>query len=238
MPFQVRPKEGGDAYNPQRDLAYCYAPAMKEALRALDEANWTVEIRALCDYLDVAEEEVSDAVKAITEAHIAFITDANINHAEEALRNAGWYNQRAEVRYMIYGRLGEVILGGFFMAIRDVRMMGAEPPHPFDIADLIAEGKRISGQFARKDPEETSEDISQNHTIQLQFARNALEEQERLLQTSSRALVVMTEQKAAVQSCLDDIVSSGLWRGIRFAFVSWWRQDEVRRDEAKQNQTD
>lgn len=238
---QVRPKSGGDAYSPQRDLAYCYAPAMKEAMRSLDAANWTVEIRALIQALGVTEQAISIAVEALTNAHVAFITDSSVRHADDALRSAGWYNQPVEVRYLIYGRLGEVMLGGFFLAIRDVRVLGEEPPHARVIADYVAEGLRVAEQLGRtgvgattdEDAPPTLVEVQLERralVVQLQFARRALEESKLLLKRAgqlakvgSAALHSAAKIADCLQTQLDYIDSLGLWRGICRAVVTWWQ---------------
>ena len=223
---QVRPRGGGDAYSPQRDLAYCYPPAMKEALRALDKERWTDEVRALFRTLHVTENEVSRAVKALTDAHTAFIMDPQVKCAVDALRNAGWYNQRAEVRYLIYGRLGEVMLGGFFLAIRDVRMLGEEPPHSREIADFIVEGLRVARLYDLERPPEISPPapVEKSALVQLQFTRRALEEQQlecNRLQHRCRLEAREARKAVAAESLIAGINGLGLWSGICRAIRVW-----------------
>lgn len=215
---QVRPKGGGDPYSPQRDLAYCYPPAMKEALRALDQENWTKEVQGLFWGLRVTEGEVSLAVKALTDAHVAFITDPEVKYAADALRNAGWYDQRPEVRYFIYGRLGEVMLGGFFLAIRDVRMLGEELPHPREVADFIVEGLRVAGRSPEISAPAPAEESA---LVQLQFARRALEERHEAHKRLWRDYRREVRDGVAANDLLDDINSLGLWSGICRAIRVW-----------------
>ncbi len=216
---QIRPKGGGDPYSPQRDLAYCYPAAMKEALRALDQENWTDEVQGLFWGLRVTEEEVSLAVKALTDAHLAFIMDPQVKHADDALRNAGWYEARPEVRYFIYGRLGEVMLGGFFLAIRDVRMLGEELPHPREVADFIVEGLRVAG----RSPEISAPaPVDKSCHVQLQFARRALKEKQQMYAGLQRTYRTEVLDGIVANDLVDDINSLGLWSGICRAIKVWW----------------
>jgi hypothetical protein len=214
---------------------------MKEALHSLDEANWTVEIRELFRILNVTEEEVSIAVKAITDAHLAFITDPEVHYADDALRTAGWYNQRPEVRYLIYGRLGEVMLGGFFLAIREVRMLGDEPPHATEIADFIVEGLRVAQQLGRTGPPDAN--MNDGAAVELQFSRRARSEQNQLLKlqrqalgTAQKEVQAQQERAATAAEALRRVNSLNLWSGLCRAISVWWHGNTSQTpDDAKTN---
>ena len=142
--LQVRPRgSDGPLYNPQRDLAYVYAPAMREALRALDQVNWTSELRGVIDQLGITEEDISVAVGKLTEAHRYFVGDDTVQEPVDALNKVGWYDVKPGARYLIYGRLGEVMLGGFFIALRDVTAPGQGVLQGKEICDLVAAGKLV-----------------------------------------------------------------------------------------------
>jgi len=190
-----RPASGGLPYCPQRDLAYCYIPAMREALLALDQENWTDEIRELVERLDVSEEDISKAVASLTKAHLSFVTDFTVETAHEALTQAGWYTHKAAVRYFIYGRLGEVILGGFFLAIRDVAIVGETPPNTREIGDFIAEGLRIAGRLDNvallltKTEREMDEPFrAASLAVQLRLADQALDEARAIVDQKTREI--------------------------------------------------
>jgi hypothetical protein len=120
---------------------------MMEALRALDAKHWTVELAVLAGHLEVTEEMISEAVAALMDAHANFLNNEAVTTAQEALTQAGWYKQDAGVRYFIYGRLGEVMLGGFFMALRDVTAQHNPPRPATGLADLIAAGRGVAGRL-------------------------------------------------------------------------------------------
>lgn len=142
--LQVRPRgSDGPLYNPQRDLAYIYAPAMREALRALDKVNWTPELQVTIALLGITEEDISVAVGKLTEAHRYFVGDDTVQAPVDALNKVGWYDVKPGARYLIYGRLGEVMLGGFFIALRDVTSPGQGALQGKEICDLVAAGKLV-----------------------------------------------------------------------------------------------
>jgi len=147
----VRPKGGNEPlYSPQRDLAYIYAPAMKEAIRALDRDQWTETFKILITRLQLTEADISAAVGCIVEAHKLFVNVPTIKTAEDALVQAGWYECHFGARYLIYGRLGEVILGGFFLALRDVSPYADESAQQHQIADFIAEGVGVANRLSKQ----------------------------------------------------------------------------------------
>lgn len=141
--LQVREKGAGKDnrfYNPNRDIAWLYAPAMKEAIFALDECNWTSGIRAIIEATGITEDDISEAVAALVKAHVLFTNVRSVSTPEDALVTAGFFQCKPAARYLITGRLGEVMLGGFFVAVRDVTHAGQEPPMSRDIAEFVAAG--------------------------------------------------------------------------------------------------
>jgi len=159
MTTQFRPfGSDGPLYSPQRDLAYIYAPAMKEALTALDRVQWTEEIRELIGQLGITEADIALGVERLVEAHKYFVNDSDVDVPVKALIYSGWYATPTAARYLIYGRLGEVILGGFFLALRDVTQQGKASPQAADIADFIAAGVGVARRL-RDVPVEDEESV-------------------------------------------------------------------------------
>lgn len=166
--LSMRPKGGGPSYAPQRDLAYVYPHAMKEAFVALDKANWSDEMTALIKKLGITEEDIGKAAFTLAEASNMFLNVEDIASANDALVKAGWYDHPVAVRYLIYGRLGEVMLGGFFVAIRDISGMDEEAANKREVADLIAAGKVIMCHSIRTVVEEPAK-VSQVLRLQAEL---------------------------------------------------------------------
>jgi hypothetical protein len=200
---------------------------MKEALRALDKENWNDDIRVLIALFGATEEDISRAVKSITDAHMMMISDVTVKTAEEALRVAGWYEHPACVRYLIYSRLGEVMLGGFFLAIRDVRMIGSVPPHAREIGDFIAEGLRVAGREEEyiKDAfkEEEGPPSLASACTQWRLAMTALAESQMEVQVLSRRCAGLERVVKGANQLAEYINNLGLWSGICRAISVWWR---------------
>lgn len=170
--MQLRPKDSnGPMYSPQRDLAYIYAPAVTEALQALDEANWTPEMRDLLAQMGVTEEMIGLAAKDLSQAHQLLINVDGIDSAHDALTQAGWYNHPASVRSVIYARMGEVIMGGFLIAIRDISRYGEESAQTRQIADLVAAGRMVLERSLQPSvPRDEDKQLKQILSLQAELA--------------------------------------------------------------------
>lgn len=141
---QIRPGNGdGPIYSPQRDLAYIFAPAMKEALTALDLVNWTPEIKGIIDRLGITEDDIGEAVQKLTEAQYFITNHPDVREPNDILEKVGWYETKPAARYLIYGRVGEVLFGGFFIALRDTSIYADENQQAKEIADIIAAGRLV-----------------------------------------------------------------------------------------------
>lgn len=177
--MQIRPRNGdGPAYSPQRDLAWIYAPAMREALQALDQVRWTDEMAALIQKLGITEEDISVAVATLVDAHRYIVNHADVATPVQALETAGWYRSKPEARYLIYGRLGEVLFGGFFLALRDTSEFCKESSQAKEIAEFIAAGRLVmirgSGATAPLTPVAEAEQALETLKAMLNSSRDAL----------------------------------------------------------------
>ena len=122
---QFRPKGStGPMYNPQRDLAYCYMPALEEAVKGLTVEAAPSWLKDIAVEAEVTEDTLASAVQTLLNAHELFITDLAIREPAEALEKSGFLYLPPAVRILLLYRLGEVLMGGFFVAIRDVTRYG------------------------------------------------------------------------------------------------------------------
>jgi len=147
--MNIRPKNQPDAmpYNPQRDLANIYLPAMREAVVGLDRVNWEEYFSGWAEAVGITDEHLGEGVRLLAEAHRLFVGDPTIKNARDALRRVGFFDLPTPVRILIFERFGEVITGGFFVAIRDVTRMGDVPPQLNDIADFVAVTRSIAREY-------------------------------------------------------------------------------------------
>lgn len=230
--MQVRPRQGdGPPYSPQRDLAWLYAPAMKEALVALDQVNWTEEMAEIITILGITEEDISEAVGKLTKAHRYMVNRRDVTEPVHALERACWYDVDPGARYLIYGRLGEVMLGGFFIALRDTSEYADESSQAVEIADFIAAGKLVMERGSGKVPTDLEISALSHHCHQLesrlQGCKDALAAAHFQIHTDAedtvRTIKALAEQnKHLTQQVVtrNEIISvacrMGFWRTL------WW----------------
>lgn len=151
--YQYRPPKepGALPYSPQRDLAHIYMPMLKEAFCSLDEEHWSDEWKALCDREGVTQDDFSIAVEVFAEAHRLFIRERTVTCPGEAFLQAGLERMHPTARLLLFARLGEVIMGGWFIAIRDVTLQGQVTPAQYDFLEMITAGRELAAKLANRD---------------------------------------------------------------------------------------
>ena len=176
---QYRPKGDPSAapYSPQRDLANIYTPFLREVFQGLDEKNWSPFLREWFERDGVTEEDLGKAVTVFVNAHLAFTRDREVDSPWDAFERAGVNDLKPSVRAAIFERIGECIMGGWFIAVRDVTMQAHETPGHTDFVQMLAAGRelahRLSGhtyqdrdtelEEAQADAEETKRVLGQAH---------------------------------------------------------------------------
>lgn len=153
---QIRPRgqAGALAYSPDRDLAYLYPKAMREAIWALDQPNWREYFKGLLQSTGTTEEQLAEGVKLFTQAHALFVGNPAIQEPTDALREVGFLDLPDPVRIVLYASLGETMMGGFFVAVRDITVQGELPPNFTDLALFIGAGRVMREKLAAtKSPE-------------------------------------------------------------------------------------
>jgi hypothetical protein len=140
----IRLKSNDPGYAPHRDLAYVYPAMMREAFFALDEVNWSTELKARLHSDNITEADLSVAVGQFTDALNMFIRHADITTPVAAFDKTGFNAQPYVIKQTLYARFGEVLTGGWFIAVKDVTLAGRESDAACDIAAMLAAGKAVA----------------------------------------------------------------------------------------------
>lgn len=143
---QIRPKGDPTAapYAPQRDLANIFLPMLREVFVSLDAANWNEFFSRLFLTHGVTEADLGKIVPKFAEAYRLFIRDREVDSPAAAFERAGIFAEDDVIKYALFCRLGEVVTGGFFIALRDVTMQGHESPCAADMATMLAAGRELA----------------------------------------------------------------------------------------------
>lgn len=147
---QIRPKgeSGAMPYSPQRDLANIYTPMLREVFQGLDQQHWAPHLRELFERYGVVEDDLGEAVTVFVAAHQSFIRDRKIDNPHTAFKAAGIDRLKPAVRIALFSRLGEVVMGGFFVAIRDITLQGQHTPGHDDFTAMIAAGREMARELS------------------------------------------------------------------------------------------
>jgi hypothetical protein len=164
-------------YAPQRDVAYLYSPALREAMRGLLPANLSAEVLALMAGCGLTAERLGAALAAYADAHARFVNDPTVGCAMDALNAAGFQGQPLLARLLIYARLGEVMTAGFLIAVRDVTMAGEMPHQATELPELVALGRALGGWLAQLPGQVLEVAAVQRIEAECQLAQAALDRQ-------------------------------------------------------------
>lgn len=145
--LQYSQRDGdGRKYSPNRDIAYVFPQLIKEAIRGLDdETLWQGGIKDYLQFRNITVEDIGKAAETFAQGIVLF-TKYGYSSPGEALGKAGFFDVPEAAQDAIMMRIGQVMAGAFFVAIRDVTPMGGQPPVMRDIESLI----HTTGIFAQE----------------------------------------------------------------------------------------
>jgi hypothetical protein len=120
--------DNGPLYHPERDYAYITPTLMRQAIENL-EAPPAEDAKKWKQDADIAEVEIIAAAEAIADAQRDFVNAADpVSSLEQALTRRKWHELRYPVRQYVLAAIGEVILGAWFKAVREVSQVGEHSP--------------------------------------------------------------------------------------------------------------
>ena len=123
-----RQGDNGPLYHPERDYAYITPTLMRQAIENL-EAPPSEEMKRWRDEHKITDEEIVTAAAALAEAQRHFVSCADpVTSLEQALNRERWQQLRYAVQQYLLAAVGEVVLGAWFNAVREVTMKGEESP--------------------------------------------------------------------------------------------------------------
>jgi hypothetical protein len=136
----------GPMYNPERDYAYITPTLMRIAIERL-EVNETIDSKAWREKEQITNEEVCTAVSAFANAQRDFVNAADpVSSFEQALLRHNFYDCRFVVRQFIFATFGEVFCAAWFVAVREVSLVGEESPAHADMARFCAAVREFVSQ--------------------------------------------------------------------------------------------
>ena len=187
--------ENGPLYNPERDYAYITPTLMRAAIENLDDKQNPI-VSAWREKFNVTDDEVVQISGALAAAQESFVNAADpVNSFEQALRRYNFYDFRPEVRCRLFASMGEVFCAAWFMAVREVSVVGDESPVAEDMARFSAAVRQFSVQHGRPpyDADAIAEQLRMWQNV-LQYRTQELAAQ---LQAARKELVAARAELAA-----------------------------------------
>jgi hypothetical protein len=137
-------------YNPSRDIAYAWPNLMKSALMAYENEVSEPIAKELIEKFNISENDLGVLVERYANYFKACLDqgDKGYKSPEEAIAACGFFDLPPSHQAVILVRMGQVITGAFFYAIRDVHVDSDDPP--FNDAHIIEAGFKAKQAFINK----------------------------------------------------------------------------------------
>lgn len=134
-------------YNPSRDIAYAWPNLMKAALVGFDKEVHEPITERLIQEFNISDRELGELVDRYAHYFKACLDQGEKNYKgpEDALAACGFFDLPVTHQAVILCRLGQVITGAFYYAIRDVHVDSDDPP--FNDAYVIEAGFKAKKAF-------------------------------------------------------------------------------------------
>lgn len=175
-------------YSPQRDLANIYGPMVVEVLTGLSVEHLSPLFQGWLEG-KIVEEELAKAAQVLGEAHRLFVREPDVTTPSDAIDRAiqRYGEPCPQAMAILFARIGEVLMGGFFVAIRDVTTQGHLSSIHDSFMEMIAAGRelsqRLSGQLVENDVTQASKlaaEVEERSRVLGQAQRQLQEAQQRI----------------------------------------------------------
>jgi hypothetical protein len=129
MTIGFRPKDSaGPTYHPERDFAYITPTLMRQAVENMS-APPNPEFEEWKKANNVTEAEIILAAEALADAQNDFVNSADpVSSLHQALHRRKYFDLPLPVRLFLQAMIGEVMIGAWFKAVREVSQVGQESP--------------------------------------------------------------------------------------------------------------
>lgn len=128
----------GPLYHPERDFAYITPTFMKQAIENMstppdpDVAAWTEENK-------ITDAEIVASAEALADAQRDFVNAADpVKSLQQALHRRDYFSLRLPVRLLLEAMVGQVMIGAWFKAVREITAVGDESPAQHDMCRFKA----------------------------------------------------------------------------------------------------
>lgn len=150
MPVNIKGHMDTRRYNPSRDIAYAWPNLMQAVLVAYEKETEEPVTKCLISAFNVSDIDIGELVGRYAKYFQECLAqgDKGYKTPEEALAACGFFDLPPSHQAVILARLGQVMTGAFFYAIKDTYVDSDDPP--FSDAKVIEAGFKSKEAFLNR----------------------------------------------------------------------------------------
>lgn len=195
------PGAAGPLYHPERDFAYITPTLMRQAIDNMS-APPNPEVDEWKKQNNIGEAEIIAAAEALADAQRDFVSVADpVSSLHQALHRRNYYSLPLPSRLLMEAMIGEVMIGAWFKAVREVSIKGEESPAQNEMCRFSAAVREFvaANGVPKPNPNNVVETvIAQNDVLRGRF--EALRDEHKALQQklyAAESLVTKLEMELA-----------------------------------------
>ena len=139
--------DNGPMYNPERDYAYITPTLMTRAIENMDIGALSAEVLDWYAKNNITDDDVNKIAEALAAAQRDFVNAADpVSSFEQALSRRNFVEFSYALRQVLFASIGEVCCAAWFLAVREVSVVGEESPAQANMARFTATVKEFAAR--------------------------------------------------------------------------------------------
>lgn len=139
--------DNGPMYNPERDYAYITPTLMTRAIENMDIGALSAEVLDWYAKNNITDDDVNKIAEALAAAQRDFVNAADpVASFEQALARRNFVEFSYALRQVLFASIGEVCCAAWFLAVREVSVVGEESPAQANMARFTATVKEFAAR--------------------------------------------------------------------------------------------
>jgi hypothetical protein len=206
--------DNGPLYNPERDYAYITPTLMTRAIENMDIGSLSAEALDWYAKNNITDDDVNKIAEALATAQRDFVNAADpVSSFEQALARRNFVEFSYPLRQVLFAAIGEVCCAAWFLAVREVSVVGEESPAQSNMARFSSTVKEFA---VRHGAPKYDADFAADH---LRMRNDVLQTR---LNVMYKELEAAREKLAAAQMPAPAVTAvpvKSLWQRIREVFM-------------------
>jgi hypothetical protein len=211
--------DNGPLYNPERDYAYITPTLMTRAIENMDIGALSAEALDWYAKNNITDDDVTKIAEALAAAQRDFVNAADpVSSFEQALARRNFMEFSYPLRQLLFAAVGEVCCAAWFLAVREVSIIGEESPAQANMARFVSTVREFA---ARHGAPKYDADFAADHLLMrndvLQTRMNLLYKE---LDATREKLAAMKLAAMPPSETTDTAVQvKPLWQRIKTVFM-------------------